>query len=79
VALIASVGVMALVVPTGPLAIDRWWSEAMQDLETPPLKDLALAFNALGRGLGQALSLAAVGLGLVFAPAVASAGRVRAR
>jgi hypothetical protein len=39
----------------------------MQDLETPLLKDLALVFNALGRGLGQALSLAAVGLVLMFA------------
>jgi undecaprenyl-diphosphatase len=66
VALLGVVGVMALVVPTGPLAIDRGWSEAMQDLETPLLKDLALVFNALGRGLGQALSLTAVGLVLVL-------------
>jgi undecaprenyl-diphosphatase len=58
---------MAVFVPTEPLAIDRWWSEAMQDLQTPLLKHLALAFNALGRGIGQALSLAAVGLVLSLA------------
>ena len=67
VALLVLVGVMAVVVPAGPLAIDRWWSEAMHDHETPLLKDLALIFNALGRGIGQALSLAAIGLVLARA------------
>jgi undecaprenyl-diphosphatase len=66
-ALLLVVALTAVVVPHGPLAVDRRWSEAMQDLQTPLLKDLALVFNALGRGLGRALSLAAVGVVLVVA------------
>ena len=66
-ALLGVVALTAVVVPHGPLAVDRRWSEAMQDLQTPLLKDLALVFNALGRGLGRALSLAAVGVVLVVA------------
>jgi undecaprenyl-diphosphatase len=57
---------MAVLVPSEPLGIDRRWSEAMQDIESPVLKDLALVFNALGRGLGWALSLATVGIVLVL-------------
>ena len=66
-ALLGVVALTAVVVPHGPFAVDRRWSEAMQDLQTPLLKDLALVFNALGRGLGRALSLAAVGVVLVVA------------
>jgi membrane-associated phospholipid phosphatase len=66
-ALLGVVALMAVVVPVEPLAVDRRWSEAMQDLQTPLLKDLALVFNALGRGLGRALSLAGVGVVLVVA------------
>src|SRR5262249_38706557 len=43
------------------------WSEAMKDIQAPTLKDLALLFNALGRGLGTALALAVVGLVLLAA------------
>jgi undecaprenyl-diphosphatase len=39
----------------------------MRDLETPFLKDLALVFDALGRGVGRALVLVAVGLVLLRA------------
>lgn len=67
VSLLVAVGVMALVVPAEPLVVERRWSEAMQDIESVLLKDLALVFNALGRGLGWALSLAAVGIMLVVA------------
>lgn len=67
VSLLVVVGVMAFVVPAEPLVVDRRWSEAMQDIESAFLKDLALVFNALGRGLGWALSLAAVGIVLVVA------------
>jgi undecaprenyl-diphosphatase len=62
VALLGVVALTAIIVPTGPLAADRWWSEAMHDLEARRLKDLALVFNALGRGIGQVLVLATVGL-----------------
>jgi membrane-associated phospholipid phosphatase len=61
-ALLAFVGVIAILVPAGPLELDRSWSEAMRHLETPLLTHLALVFNWLGRGLGRALSLALVGL-----------------
>ena len=55
-ALLALVALMALVVPAEPFAVDRAWSEAMQDIQTPALKEIALAFNALGRGLLRALT-----------------------
>ena len=50
----------AIAVPAAPLAVDTQWSEAMKDIETPFLTHVALVFNALGRGLGWALSIAAV-------------------
>jgi len=59
-ALLGAVVLMALVVPAEPLAIDGRWFKAMQDIQGPALTKLALAFDALGRGLGWALSLAAV-------------------
>ena len=45
ISLLAVVVLMALVVPAGPLAIDERWSEAMHDLRTPLLTDLALVFR----------------------------------
>jgi undecaprenyl-diphosphatase len=65
--LLAVVTLMAALVPSEPLAIERRWAEAMQDIESPALKDLALVFNALGRGLGRTLTLAAIGLVLLIA------------
>ena len=62
VALLGVVAFTAVVVPMEPLEVDRRWSEAMQDIRTPMLTDVALVFNALGRGLGWVLSLAAVGI-----------------
>lgn len=67
VALLGLVAVMAIVLPAQPLAIDQRWSEAMRDIETPLLKDLALLFNALGRGVGRVPVLIVVGLALVLA------------
>jgi undecaprenyl-diphosphatase len=60
VVLLGIVVLTALAVPTEPLALDRRWSEAMHDLQTPFLTHVALVFNALGRGLGWALSIVAV-------------------
>jgi undecaprenyl-diphosphatase len=65
VSLLGAVLVMAVVVPAEPLGIDQRWSEAMLDMRTSPLTDLALVFNWLGRGLGWLLSLAAVGIVLL--------------
>ena len=39
----------------------------MQDIQTPALKNLALVFNWLGRGIGRALSIAAIGIVLLVA------------
>lgn len=66
-ALVAAVLVAALVVPTGPLAVDRSWAELMNDIQTPGLEHLALVLNTLGRGLARALSLIAVGVVLLVA------------
>ena len=60
--MLALVVLIAILVPAGPLGLDRSWSEAMHHLETPLLTDLALVFNWLGRGLGRALTLTLVGL-----------------
>ena len=66
-ALLAVVALTALLVPTEPLALERSWLEAMQDIQTAALKDLALVFNWLGRGIGRALSIAAIGIVLLLA------------
>jgi len=60
--LLALVVVLAVVMPTGPVAVDRSWSEAMADVRTPLLTHLALAFDWLGHGVGRIASLALVGL-----------------
>jgi undecaprenyl-diphosphatase len=65
--LVAVVGVMAIFVPAEPLRIDQLWSDAMADIQSAALKDLALVFNALGRAVGWALTVAAVGIVLAVA------------
>lgn len=65
--LVALVSVVAVLIPARPLSIDLRWSEAMRDIESGRLHDLALLYNYLGRGLGRGLSLAAVGLVLIVA------------
>jgi membrane-associated phospholipid phosphatase len=65
--LLACVALMAVFVPVEPLAVERSWEEAMLDLQTPVLKDVALVLNALGHGLGRVLSLVAVAVVLVIA------------
>jgi undecaprenyl-diphosphatase len=64
--LIGVVVLVGLFIPAQPLAIDQRWSEAMSDIPGATLHHLALIFNYLGRGLGRALSLAAVGLVLLL-------------
>src|SRR5262249_17001783 len=59
-ALLGLVGLMAIVLAEGPLALDRHWSSAMHDLRTSFLTNVALVFNASGQGLGRLLSIAAV-------------------
>jgi membrane-associated phospholipid phosphatase len=63
--LLVLVTLIALVVPVGPLAVDRAWSDAMRHLESPVLMDVALGFSWLGRGLGRAATLSLVGVLLV--------------
>jgi undecaprenyl-diphosphatase len=57
---------MAIAVPMEPLSIDRAWSDAMESVASPVLEEIALVFNALGRGWGWALTLGAVA-GLLLA------------
>jgi undecaprenyl-diphosphatase len=67
IVLIALVVLMGTVIPDTPLTIDQRWSEWMTDIQSATLHHLALIFNYLGRGLGRALSLAAIGLALLLA------------
>src|SRR5580765_912726 len=60
--MLAIVVLIAILVPAGPLGLDRGWSEAMHPLQTPMLTDLALVFNWVGRGVGRAIALMLVGL-----------------
>jgi undecaprenyl-diphosphatase len=71
-ALLGLVALLAVALPTGPLALDRSWSEAMYDIQTPFLTHVALIFNALGHGVGWAVSVSAV------AVVLAVRGRARA-
>ena len=66
-ALVAVVVLIGLLLPAGPLSIDRRWSEWMHDTQIHALHQLALVFNWLGRGIGRALSLAAIGVALAVA------------
>ena len=50
---------LAFVVPQAPLELEQRWNEWMSDIATFVLKDIALVFNALGRGVGRALLIAA--------------------
>ena len=67
VALVVIVIIIGLLLPAGPRAVDRSWSEWMHDTQTHALHQLALIFNWLGRGIGRALSLAAIGVALAIA------------
>ena len=49
------------VIPARPLAVDLRWSDAMHDVQTRALQDVALVFDYLGRRLGRALSLGVMG------------------
>jgi undecaprenyl-diphosphatase len=66
-AALVAVGLMALFLPAGPLAVDSRWLEAMKDAQTPFLVHVALVFNYLGRGLGRALTIVAIGIVLLVA------------
>ena len=65
VPLLGVVALMAAVIPMEALGIDRRWSEAMQDLQSPLLTDIALIFNALGLGREVAITLIALGIVLL--------------
>jgi undecaprenyl-diphosphatase len=60
--MLSIVVLIAILVPAGPLGLDRSWSEAMHHVETPLLTHLAFVFNWLGRAVGRAIALALVGL-----------------
>ena len=58
---------LALIVPGQPLAFEQRWADWMREIQTPVLEHIALVFNYLGRGLGRALTLAAIGIPLIVA------------
>jgi membrane-associated phospholipid phosphatase len=66
-ALLLAVGIAAILIPTGPLAVDRHWSDAMEDIRTPFLDHVAHVFNWLGRGVGSVAVVAAVAILLLLA------------
>ncbi len=59
--------VLALLVPAQPLAIEQHWANWMLEAQSPLLTKIARVFNALGRGLGRALVLIAIGVVLIVA------------
>ena len=62
IALLGVTALMSATVPLEPLGVDRRWSESMKDIQSSLLTDVALIFNALGRGPAVALLCAAVGI-----------------
>jgi undecaprenyl-diphosphatase len=65
--LLALFALVGLFIPMGPLHVDQVWSEWMRDIATPAFEHVALVFNWLGRGIGRALTIAAVGLVVLVA------------
>jgi undecaprenyl-diphosphatase len=65
--LLALFVVIALLVPTQPLAVEQHWADWMREIQTPLLEHVALIFNYLGRGLGRALVLVGIGVLLIAA------------
>ncbi len=57
----------SLFVPAQPLAFEQRWADWMREIQTPVLEHIALVFNYLGRGLGRALTLVAIGVPLIAA------------
>jgi undecaprenyl-diphosphatase len=65
--LLALFVLLALVVPTEPLTAEQRWQALMKEIQTPFLKDVALVFNFLGRGIGLAIVFTLIGSLLVTA------------
>jgi hypothetical protein len=63
--LLACFVVVAVLVPTGPLQLERRWLDWMREIRTPLLDHLALVCNWLGRGVGRALVITAIAVPLV--------------
>jgi membrane-associated phospholipid phosphatase len=67
IALLAAVLVTALLVPSGPLALDSSWSRLMGDWRSPTLDHLAQSYDDLGRGVLRAVAIGAIGVVLLAA------------
>jgi undecaprenyl-diphosphatase len=59
-ALLGVVTLTAVLIPAGPLDVDRSWSDAMKDADSALLEHVALVFNSIGHGLVRALTIAAI-------------------
>ena len=53
-----------ILIPSGPLALDQRWADAMRSIETPALTRVADAFDVVGRPLGRTVTIAAVSVAL---------------
>jgi len=60
VCLLAAVGLGAILIPTGPLGIDQRWADAMKDVHSEFLRNVALFCNSLGIWPWRTVALATV-------------------
>ena len=60
VGLLAAVGLGAILIPTGPLGIDQRWADAMKDVHSEFLRNVALFCNSLGIWPWRTVALATV-------------------
>ena len=65
VALLGAVGLGAILIPSGPLAIDQRWADAMRDVHSEFLRQVALVCNALGIWPWHIAALGVIGLVLL--------------
>jgi membrane-associated phospholipid phosphatase len=59
--LLGAVALMSILLPAGPLAIDRWWADTKRDLHSAFLKHIALVLDTVGHGLVRWLTVGAIG------------------
>jgi membrane-associated phospholipid phosphatase len=60
-ALLAAVGIGAILIPSGPLGIDQRWADAMKDVHSEFLRQVALVFNSLGIWPWRTAALVGIG------------------
>ena len=64
--LLALVGITASVLPTQPTELEQRWADAMRATRSSLFEHVALVFNALGRGVGVAVTVGSLAAVLVI-------------